>query len=98
MPDEALGDSARRLGDSARRLGDRAGAAGAKGPGGAGGLGNGEEPAGGSGMASRGLSGVGYLVSVGFGDLALLLGPVGRGSGLGTRLFNLKSTELNKVA
>lgn len=53
--------------------------------------------AGGNAGARGGPSGVAYLLSLSLGDLALLLGPVGRGSGFGTRLFNLKSSDLKDV-
>lgn len=51
----------------------------------------------GSKAGRAGPSGVAYLLSLSLGDLALLLGPVGRGSGYGTRLFNLRSTDLKDV-
>ena len=77
MPDEALAlgpaERSRPLGSPSRRAARGAAAA----------------AAGGEGAAASGSGGIAHLMSVSLGDLALLLGPVGRAGPYGARLFNL---------
>jgi len=41
--------------------------------------------------------GIAHFISVSLGDLALLLGPVGRSNSYGARLFNLQAREAKDV-
>ena len=50
-----------------------------------------------SGTNRSGTNGLAYLLRVSFGDLSLLLGPLGGGSVYGTRIFQLRKTGDLKV-